>query len=445
MKKYSIYLMITAVLYIFSSCQEDYGYKVEVPVSDITLALPEQNAEIDLNEMSIDEYTFSWNETIEGGTTLVLSGSDVLLDPVYFKAGEAKSYSIKAELLDQITAEFGIENGKTGTVYWAVKPTDHIGIAALEIRPLNLKRLISRLLLPENQKFVALDSDRPALPVSFTWDTEGEDPATAYSIVFSNNNEMTGEVVTYNVGAVNSAGITNSQLQDVFIKYSNHPFKSMRLYWNIKMTEENEYLSRSSSSIEVDPMMIFKDVRGDEEITYKVAKISYRDGRVQYWLAENLRTKKYPDGSDIEEPNYMFAPLHLYTEEQVKAFGGYYRPNPTMFQKLPAEGWRIPTVTEYRELYEEALAQEGTYNVLRDPVFYNYEPIQSDPKVNKWKLGLVTAGQQQGEAKSITNTTSSYIMATGIGEDTHRAAMLDHFAIWEVWAVGANVRLIYDK
>lgn len=445
MKKYIKYLLIIAVLYTFSSCQEDYGYKVEVPISNITLSLPEPNAEIDLNEMSIEEYTFSWNETIEGGTTLVLSGSEVLLNPVYFNAGDAKSYSIKAELLDQITADFGIENGKMGTIYWAVKPTNHLGIASLEIRPLNVKRLISRLLIPENQKPITLDGDRPSLPISFTWDTEGEDPATSYSIVFSNNKDMTGEVVTYNVGAVKNVGITNAQLQDVFTKYSNHPFKSMRLYWNIKKTEKDEYLSRSSSSIEVTPMMIFKDVRGNEEITYKVAKISYRDGRVQYWLAENLRTRKYSDGSDIEDDNYMFAPSHLFTEEQVRVFGGYYRPNPTMFQKLPATGWRIPTITECRELYEEALAQEGTYNVLRDPVFYDYEPTKSDPKVNKWKLGLVTAGQRQGEDKSITNTSFSYIMATGIGNDTHRAAMLDHFAIWEVWAVGVNVRLIYNE
>ncbi len=444
MKKHILYL-IPAITGILLSCQDDDSYNVEVPVSDITLISPEPETEIDLNEMAVDEYTFSWNETAEGGTTLVLSGNDMLLEPVYFKAGESKSYTVKAEELDKITSEFGIDNGKTGIVYWAAKPTNHTGIAAKEIRTLHIKRLISRLLLPENQKLISLDSERPELPVNFTWDTEGEEPAAEYSIVFSDNSEMSGEVMTYPVGAGKSAGLSQNQLQDVFIKYSNHPFKSLRIYWNIKKDKNGEYLSRSSSSVEIDPMMIFKDIRGNEVITYKVAKISYRDGKIQYWLAENLRTEKYPDGSNIEEANYMFAPSHLYTEEQIQAFGGYYRPNPEMFRKLPSPGWRIPTIAECRELYEEAMAREDTYNVLRDPVFYNYESTQSDPKANKWKLGLVTAGQQQGEDKSITNTTFCYIMATGIEEDIHRAAMLDHFAIWEVWSVGASVRLIYDN
>ncbi|MDL2213207.1 hypothetical protein LJC29_04500, partial [Bacteroides sp. OttesenSCG-928-N06] len=101
------------------------------------------------------------------------------------------------------------------------------------------------------------------------------------------------------------------------------------------------------------------------------------------------------------------------------------------------------TIAECRNLYAEANAQEGTLNVLRNPQFYEYEPTKTDPKANKWKLGLVTAGQQQSEDKVITNTTYCYLMATGIGEENHRAAMMDTGAIWEVWATGANVRLIY--
>lgn len=445
MKKY-IYLMIAGVFAsTLHSCTDDDSYKVEVPVADITLTSPAAGTEINLNEMSVNEYTFSWNEVSEGGSTLVLSGHEHLLNPVYLEAGDSKSHTIQAEYLDELASGFGIGSGKNGTVYWSVKPTNDLAIASREIRTLNVKRLISRLILPEDQKFIALDSERPELPVNFTWDPEGEDPATEYSIVFANNNQMSGELVQYPVGAVKSAGLTQNQLQDVFLKFSAHPFKTLKVYWNIGKKGSSDYLSRTALSIEIDPMMIFRDVRGDEVITYKVAKISYRDGRVQYWLAENLRTKKYPDGTDIEEANVTFASGNSFTEEQIKVYGGYYRPNPTMFAKLPSKDWRMPTITECRELYEEAMAQEKTYNVLRDPEYYNYDPVKTDPKANKWKLGLVTAGQQQGEEKTITNTSYCYIIATGIGEDTHRAAMLDTGAIWESWSVASNVRMVYNK
>ncbi|NDV58716.1 SusE domain-containing protein [Bacteroides sp. 519] len=444
MKKHLLY--ITAVLLgSMVSCVDDDSYKVEVPVADITLASPEEAENFDLNNMEIDEYTFSWNETIDGGTTLLLSANEFLLSPITFDTGNNKSHSIAVEVLDQIASATGAVGGNAGTVYWGVKPTKDLGIAAREIRSVNVRRLISRLLVPEDQKQIALDSDRPELPVSFTWDPEGEDPSTEYTITFSGKTDMSGEVINFPVGAVKVAGLTQSQLQEVFLKYSNHPFKGIRVYWNIQKKGSANYLSRTSSALDIDPMMIFRDVRGDEDITYKVAKISFRDGRVQYWLAENLRTTKYPDGTNIEDANIMFAPSPTFTDEQIKTYGGYYRPNPTMFTKLPSTGWRMPTIAECRDLYAEAQAQEGTYNVLRDPQFYNYESTQTDPKVNKWKLGLVTAGQQQGEDKAITNTGYSYIMATGIGEDNHRAAMLDHFAIWEVWAVGTNVRLIYNE
>lgn len=445
MKPNLLSLILLSTCCLLLSCTGDYTYEVAVPTTDIAPISPRQNAVLDLNDRSADTYTFTWHKTDVTGYTLVLSGNDVLTPCVYIPADDADSCSVDAEQLDRIASEAGVVSGRSGTLYWAVKPSDHLTLAAPEIRPLNVKRLISRLLVPENAAAITLDGERPELPVNFSWDTEGEEPGTGYSLVFSSNSEMTGETVAYPVGAVRSAGITQNQLQETCMKYASHPFETLRLYWNVRKTNGGEYLSRTASSVQVDPMRIFKDTRGDEEITYRVAKIVYTDGRVQYWLADNLRTRKYRDGTDIAPADLMFAPASAFSEAQIEAFGGYYRPNPSMFERLPAAGWRIPTIAEFRDLYAEAQAQEGTYNVLRDPVFYDYEPTRTDPLADKWKLSLVTGGQQQGEEKTITNTTYCYLMATGIGEDIHRAAMLDHGAIWEVWSVGSNVRLIYDN
>jgi hypothetical protein len=45
-------------------------------------------------------------------------------------------------------------------------------------------------------------------------------------------------------------------------------------------------------------MPIFKDVRGTETITYDVTILNY-GGEEHIWMAENLRTKKFVDGSDV--------------------------------------------------------------------------------------------------------------------------------------------------
>ena len=70
-------------------------------------------------------------------------------------------------------------------------------------------------------------------------------------------------------------------------------------------------------------MMRFIDVRGDEKITYRVARISYSDGTSLVWLADNLRTTKYPDGTDIESNNYKNTP-ESFGEGRVKAYGVHY-------------------------------------------------------------------------------------------------------------------------
>lgn len=444
MKDLKFYMIIMVLIWVSTSCRQNDNYSVEVPISSINLVVPVQDALLDLNDMGVNAYTFRWAESAQASYRLVFSKSNMLTDPIYVEAGNVKELSLLTESLDEIAADFGFGNGAQGTLYWSAKANDNLGVAAKEIRTIQVKRFVSKLLTPENQKMIKLNGDSPTAVTSFAWDTQGEATTQGYSLVFADNKEMKGETVIVPVGALSSAAISHSQLQDIFMKFASHPFKTKRVFWNVKRDQENTMLTRSGISVDIDPMMIYKDVRGDEVITYKVAKIVYSDGKQQYWLAENLRTKKYNDGSNIENENIMFASVNTFSPAEVTAFGGYYRPNSSMFNKLPAKGWRIPTIGEYRTLYEAADLQEGTYNVLRSPLYYNYSATKADPKVNKWLLGLVTSGQQQGEVKVVTNTNFCYMMAKGIGEDNHRAAMLDHFAIWEVWAVGATVRLIYN-
>ena len=49
---------------------------------------------------------------------------------------------------------------------------------------------------------------------------------------------------------------------------------SNAIYWNVK-TDDGQLVSRSSGVLNMTEMMRFIDVRGDEKITYRVARISY--------------------------------------------------------------------------------------------------------------------------------------------------------------------------
>ena len=99
------------------------------------------------------------------------------------------------------------------------------------------------------------------------------------------------------------------------------------------------------------------DVRGSEEQVYKIVKIG-----TQYWLAENLRTQKWVDGTDI--PLYKSTQssewnanttgaCHVYADDNdyIPIFGmlynGYCVANG---ENLAPEGWEIPSQAQWAKL-----------------------------------------------------------------------------------------------
>lgn len=99
------------------------------------------------------------------------------------------------------------------------------------------------------------------------------------------------------------------------------------------------------------------DVRGSEEQVYKIVKIG-----TQYWLAENLRTQKWVDGTDI--PLYKSTQssewnanttgaCHVYADDNdyIGIFGllynGYCVANG---ENLAPEGWEIPSQDQWAKL-----------------------------------------------------------------------------------------------
>jgi uncharacterized protein (TIGR02145 family) len=291
-----------------------------------------------------------------------------------------------------------------------------------------------------------LDWTRPDQKVSFTWDTQDLDPATEYSIVFSSRSDMSSGAVAFPAGATNTWQLTHDQLQQTALGYASHPFKPVTAYWNIKDNASGDFLSRTSRTLTLTPMMRFTDVRGDETITYPVVKISYQDGSEQYWLAENLRATKYPDGTAIGS-DVMFASGGSLTPEQIHIFGGYYTPNPDMMSRLPSEDWKIPTWEECQKLYAAANSAYSPNGVvcLFDPVYFNDSWAKSLAHIGAWGLNLVSSGQEQNWSGVVTNTSYCYLMANGIGENTNRGAMFALDGLWEPWNTKVPVRMLYTK
>jgi len=91
--------------------------------------------------------------------------------------------------------------------------------------------------------------------------------------------------------------------------------------------------------------MIIKDIEGNE---YPVVKIGE-----QYWLTENLRVSTYRDGSPIS--SYDYAKYETY--EMQKAYGHFYAYNAmsaTSKALLPPAGCRVPTRTQFEQLFNHA-------------------------------------------------------------------------------------------
>ncbi|MDE7153742.1 MAG: fibrobacter succinogenes major paralogous domain-containing protein [Muribaculaceae bacterium] len=94
------------------------------------------------------------------------------------------------------------------------------------------------------------------------------------------------------------------------------------------------------------------DVRGSETNSYRIVKIG-----TQYWMAENLRTTRYADGSaidgytetQIDEWKANTTGCYLdYGEKEWVAMVGYLYSGYTVFNEkgMAPEGWAIPTQAE---------------------------------------------------------------------------------------------------
>jgi uncharacterized protein (TIGR02145 family) len=117
--------------------------------------------------------------------------------------------------------------------------------------------------------------------------------------------------------------------------------------------KDKEEVNPGKSSAVVNPMLIYGTVKDQDSITYKTIKIGN-----QIWMAENLRTTKYNDGSMITDVTdntlWKGANSGAYctynnTEnpDSIATFGRLYNWYAVNTGKLAPKGWHVPSQADW--------------------------------------------------------------------------------------------------
>lgn len=387
-------IIVGLVVITFAACQKE-EFKLEFPESGITLSQPLETDLLDLNNEDVLSYKFTCNEVGEGGNTLILSASPLLKDKLPVKTvtidmGDKNSIEIDVVDADMYFSSLGVGGGKIGTLYWTVKPTKDLTVAATEIRPVTVKRIQTQLIVPEDQAAEVLNIDMLDKEVTFAWQVENEESGTEYQLCFALDSRMQKEKVVVDAGNAGEFNLTYQQLQDIIMQLPITLYSQNNIYWNVIRKSDGSFISRASHILKLNDMMIFTDIRGDEKITYRVTKIKYSTGEEVIWLAENLRATKFIDGTEIslENKERWDAPTKV-SEEHQKAYGYYYSQN--IKGKIVPKGWKMPSKKDYSTLLREARLTNGKADVLKDKQYWNWGASPSE-YANAWGFGMTACG-----------------------------------------------------
>lgn len=448
MKNLKTMIGLGLCLILGTSCVDKTEVKADIPMSGITLSVPADNASFDLNSEA-DTYTFSWSDTGVDSYTILFckdtqfSMGSAVNKPYAVEAGNTTRLEISADRLDIILSELKLGGTGMNTIYWCVKPTDKIEtVAASEIRTLAVNRMHNFLTLPEDGAGYILDAKAPDTKVHFEWEERGEAPQ-GYELVFSPDMDFK-DPVAITVGQEHQAEITYAQLQSVIEDLELKLFTASKAYWNVRNKATGDPVSRIFKSMELTSMMIFNDKRGDEVNRYEATRIYLQDGSSQVWLGENLRTGKYPDGSDIEPENFI--PKYTGTKtsdpEIIRLFGAYY--STSIKDKLAPKGWRLPSEEDYINLLAAAKAKpEGRAVLMYDnPGFWAGADLGANDKLhmNEWNMNWVPAGKSD-DGVTVYNEMEKYTYF--LLSDRNDAYLYDGWTYWPTGPATASVRFIY--
>ncbi len=180
-------------------------------------------------------------------------------------------------------------------------------------------------------------------------------------------------------------------------------------------------LEESITGIDDDKPEITTKVTDSDGNTYTTVTIG-----TQVWTVENLRTKKYNDGTSIQHVpdsaewlklNLFSTPAYCFwnntkNKDSIAKFGALYNWYAVNTGKLAPKGWRVPTADDWKIL-EEYLIANG----------YNWDETKTGNKIAKalaaksdWITNSITQGDigyQYGESLADNNRSGFNAMPAG--------------------------------
>lgn len=182
---------------------------------------------------------------------------------------------------------------------------------------------------------------------------------------------------------------------------------------------------------------VLSDRRGTELQTYKLTKIGLR-----YWTAENLRTTKYTDGTDITafsetqtaDWNKNTTGCYLIDNDAdwVKVAGLLYNGYIAVGDKTAPEGWRVPTCADYADMRTSVGAR--TSSLYKDDIPGTWS--ESNTGNNKTGFSVVATGYFSSATGLNQMLSEAYIWTSDSSYDAlSKANAIDYF---RVTATGTN-------
>lgn len=246
------------------------------------------------------------------------------------------------------------------------------------------------VVLPDDMEEIDLDWANKTNTLEFEW--ECADAEAEYSIVFSLLDDLSSPYkLKVGVGEFETA-LTHEDLDNVMAELGVAPYRNADVYWAIEGVNGNLV-----SSSEVRSMMLFRfykpfvDTVNEQE--YKVCRVvNETTGEYAVWMAENLRSTKYSDGTEIGE-EVRFIGDNVGEDATMKnIYGGYYtwnaavrgtsgtETNPKVQGACPA-GWHMPAKSEWDFLIN-SLEEGNPGGALKNPEFWKADATNGNKSVS---------------------------------------------------------------
>ncbi len=214
------------------------------------------------------------------------------------------------------------------------------------------------VLLPDDLEDIELNYEKQDNTLAFEWEAK---ESLTYEAVFSLSEDLSYPVFI----ELNNTGkdvLTHAHLDEMLKILGVKEYHAAEVWWAIQAKDANgSVLSEIRTMKLLRFMAPFTDPRDNE--TYRVVRVvDPLTGDAAVWLADNLRAKKYSDGTAVESTQIRFSEpaedADDYHKEWCRLRGAYYSWSAAVretaqaaagqkVQGIAPEGWHIATRDEW--------------------------------------------------------------------------------------------------